>query len=160
EDSLRRTEVYWLSGLLLSRLGFPAYASAFLTESLQQARLTGNSQAVIGALSYRASMYESQQEHGAARRDLAEIKDMSLKTEPSREKELVDLNLNLLCGRIEMRSGNLAEAERCLQESNRIVHGFGPKVFRVYSSQSQLARVHALSGKSDLARDEFQQAVD
>src|SRR5262249_25573054 len=52
EDSLRRTEVFWFWGLLLSRLGFPAYASAFLTESLQQARLTGNSQAVMGALSY------------------------------------------------------------------------------------------------------------
>src|SRR5206468_13046769 len=69
--------------------------------------------------------------------------------------------LNLLCSRIELRSGNLGEAERCLQRKIDILESLPVIIHDFYShSLLQMARVHLLSGRPDSAREEFRKAIE
>src|SRR5207249_5280410 len=117
DDPIRRIELCWLSGLLLQRMDFPVYATAFQKQSVAEAHRIPNPQVLVSVLTSLASIHEANHEYEQARKYMAEIKGVSDKTEVPREKQLIDLNLNLLCSRIELGSGKPAEAERCLRKN-------------------------------------------
>ena len=81
--------------------------------------------------------------------------------ESIRERELSDLNINLLCARIRSDSGKLSEAENCLQRNMKML-GYLPGTVPYFFVQTllQLGETHALQGQFTQTRQNLQEAAD
>ena len=161
EDHLRLTQLFWLAGSLLYRLGYPSYGISFAEMSVREANKTTNLAVQGTAASYLASMYEATLQYNQAEKYLSLTKQVTDRINEPTERKQVRFSLNVVCGRIYLRRGDLDEARKCLQE-NLAIFASEPNPLRFYLSQSLLllAKTHITSGRLNDAREEFRDAIE
>lgn len=160
-DHLRRAQLFLMLGTEVHRLGLPEYASPLAEKALLEANSASNptlvsfvtsNLALFHALSGNASLANGYFQ--AAKKSNSEIKTL-------RERELSDLDLNLLCARIRTAGGNLSEVENCLRQNMHILRRLpGRLPYYLVQTLLQLGETHALQRQFDQARQDFQDAAD
>jgi len=160
-DHVRQTQLFVLAGKTTFRLGCVACAIGFERQAVAEARQTDTAQRAASTLTALATLYAQIGKQDLGRQYLIEIRNSMASIPPSRDKDTIDMPLNLLCSRIEVEANNFRRAERCLQDNLRVFRE-KPDADPLYYTPSllELARIYVLSGRVDQARETFRQAMD
>jgi CHAT domain-containing protein len=160
-DHVRLSQLNLLAGKVAYRLGCLPCSIGFQKQAVTEARETSVAQRTASALASLATMYKTAGENDLARQELNEIKSLLAPLPQSRDVDLIDLSVNLLCSDIGLAENNLTAAKRCLELNLEILKR-QPKIIPDYYSATllQLARVHFRSGRIAEARRTFRQAAD
>jgi CHAT domain-containing protein len=161
DDHVRLSQLYWLAGLQTYRMGFERYAMSLERQAVSEAVAARNYGIVASHLSTLATIHAARGDYAIAEEYLAATKAERDRLESSGEQALLDLALNLVCGRIRIGTGSLKEAEDCLNRNLVILHQ-QPKPVPEFFSQTllQLAEVHSSLGRFDLARQHLRRATE
>jgi CHAT domain-containing protein len=162
DDYLRRSQLYWLTGLQLFRLGYPEYTALFEEKALQEALVSGNPGLITFVLPYVAMSDVARRDYPNAKRHLESARTTMGKIESGYERDLTSLILNLLCATVSADTGHSVEAMNCLNENLKTVDRLGDNAVPYYGAKTllQLAEIYSNEGDVELARQSLRKAAD
>jgi CHAT domain-containing protein len=161
DDHVRLTELYWLAGVQLHRMGFERYATTLEQQALDEAFKSRNHGFVAFNAAFLAMTHIARGDSGAAQEYLHQARVARDNIVSQTERETTDLSVDLVCGQLSLANGNLKEGEDCLTRVLTVLER-KPKPAPDYFAQALLllAQVHSLRGDYDLARQQLRQATE
>ena len=161
DDHVRRSQLFWLLGLQLHRMGFTRYATLLAEQAVSEARLSMNPALVTGIAPYLGMIHAEHQDYARAEQVMRETVAASKDLQSPPDKALSSLTVNLLCAEINMGIGKMAEAEVCLtgnldilrQEPIRAPDHFAKTL-------GALAAIYQERGQETKARQSLRDAVE
>jgi CHAT domain-containing protein len=160
-DHLRRAQLFLMVGIEVHRLGFEEYASTFVEKALLEAKGANNPTLVSFISSNLAMLHAAKRDFPSAKTYFTLAKTLSSQVESRRDRDLGELSINLLCARIGVDSGNLSEAEKCLQRNMEILLKLPGNIpYFFVQTLLQLGETHALQGRFAETHRNLQQAAD
>jgi tetratricopeptide (TPR) repeat protein len=159
-DSARLAQLYGLLSNQVYRMGFEKYALPLAREALDQAHKSKNPGMIAAVIPSLARI-----QAGQGKFEMAEESLRQARAEQGRMKEgvreSVALELNLICGQIEIGTKHFTEAEECLQENVQIIKSF-PRMPPDLTVQTllQLAQVSGARGRDDETRRHLKAATE
>jgi len=160
-DHLRRAQLFLMVATEVYRLGLQEYAGPLGEKGLIEANMANNPGLVSFASSNLAMFHALNKNIPAADAYFTIAKTASSQVESPVDRELSEVNINLLCARIRTNSGNLSNAEKCLRQNMEIFRDLKKRIpYLVVQTLLQLGETHALGQQFHQAHQDFQEAAD